>query len=55
MHGSRFERESGKPSFRRFRAGLALGGPVIKDKTFYYAALDKNTTGGKSARTLIYP
>jgi len=29
-----FETESGKPSFRRFRAGFALGGPVIEDKTF---------------------
>src|SRR5467141_794629 len=42
-----FERESGKPSFRRFRAGLALGGPVIKDKTFYYAALEQEHNRGQ--------
>jgi len=42
-----FESESGKPSFRRFRAGLALGGPVIKDKTFYYAALEQEHNRGQ--------
>jgi hypothetical protein len=42
-----FETESGKPSFRRFRAGFALGGPVIKDKTFYYAALEQEHNRGQ--------
>src|SRR5437879_4145247 len=42
-----FETESGKPSFRRFRAGFALGGPVIKDKTFYYAALEQENNRGQ--------
>src|SRR2546421_7817543 len=41
------ETESGKPSFRRFRAGFALGGPVIKDKTFYYAALEQEHNRGQ--------
>jgi outer membrane receptor for ferrienterochelin and colicin len=36
-----FETEPGKPSFRRFRAGFALGGPVVKDRTFYYAAVEQ--------------
>src|SRR6266403_1887579 len=36
-----FETESGKPSFRRFRVGFALGGPVITNKTFYYVALEQ--------------
>src|SRR5438132_4562716 len=31
-----FETETGKPSFRRFRAGSSLGGPIVKDRTFYY-------------------
>ena len=43
-----FETESGKPSFRRFRAGFALGGPVIKDKTFYYAALEQEHNRGQT-------
>src|SRR5207245_1525769 len=42
-----FEAESGKPSFRRFRTGFALGGPVIKDKTFYYAALEQEHNRGQ--------
>jgi outer membrane receptor protein involved in Fe transport len=42
-----FETESGKPSFRRFRAGFALGGPVIKDKTFYYAAAEQEHNRGQ--------
>jgi hypothetical protein len=42
-----FETESGKPSFRRFRAGFALGGPVFKDRTFYYAALEQEHNRGQ--------
>jgi Carboxypeptidase regulatory-like domain/TonB dependent receptor-like, beta-barrel/TonB-dependent Receptor Plug Domain len=42
-----FETESGKPSFRRFRAGFALGGPVTKDKTFYYAAVEQEHNRGQ--------
>ncbi len=42
-----FETEPGKPSFRRFRAGFALGGPFIKDKTFYYAALEQEHNRGQ--------
>src|SRR6266481_5252756 len=42
-----FETESGKPSFRRFRAGFALGGPIIKDKTFSYAALEQEHNRGQ--------
>jgi hypothetical protein len=42
-----FETEPGKPSFRRFRAGFALGGPVVKDKTFYYAAVEQEHNRGQ--------
>src|SRR5262249_16010232 len=42
-----FETESGKPSFRRFRAGFSLGGPIIKDRTFYYAAGEQEHNRGQ--------
>jgi outer membrane receptor for ferrienterochelin and colicin len=42
-----FETEPAKPSFRRFRAGFALGGPVIKDKTFYYTAFEQEHNRGQ--------
>src|SRR5216683_289302 len=43
-----FETESGKPSFRRFRAGFALGGPIIPDRTFYYAAAEQEHNRGQA-------
>jgi outer membrane receptor for ferrienterochelin and colicin len=42
-----FETEAGKPSFRRFRAGFALSGPVIKGRTFYYAAIEQEHNRGQ--------
>ena len=42
-----FETEPGKPSFRRFRAGFALGGPIVKDKTFYYVAVEQEHNRGQ--------
>ena len=42
-----FETESGKPSFRRFRAGFALGGPIVKDRTFYYLAVEQEHNRGQ--------
>ncbi len=42
-----FEMESGKPSFRRFRAGFALGGPIVKDRTFYYVAVEQEHNRGQ--------
>ncbi len=42
-----FETESGEPSFRRFRAGFALAGPVTKDKTFYYTAVEQEHNRGQ--------
>ncbi len=43
-----FESEPGKPSFRRFRAGFALGGPVVKDRTFYYVAAEQEHNRGQN-------
>src|SRR5713101_3232273 len=42
-----FEREAGKPSFRRFRAGFALGGPLVKGRGFYYAAVEQEHNRGE--------
>src|SRR6266481_4022944 len=43
-----FEADPAKPSFRRFRAGAALGGPIIKDRAFYYAAAEQEHNRGES-------
>jgi len=43
-----FEDEPGKPSFRRYRAGFALGGPVVKDRTFYYVAVEQEHNRGQN-------
>ena len=43
-----FESDPGKPSFRRYREGFAIGGPAIKDKTFYYAAVEQEHNRGQS-------
>lgn len=42
-----FETQPEKPSFRRFRSGFALGGPIVKDKTFYYAAAEQEHNRGQ--------
>ena len=43
-----FETEQAKPSFRRFRGGIALGGPLIKNRTFYYAAAEQEHNRGQA-------
>ena len=43
-----FESEPGKPSFRRFREGVSLGGPIVKDRTFYYAAVEQEHNRGQN-------
>ena len=42
-----FENQPEKPSLRRFRAGVALGGPIVKDRTFYYAAIEQEHSRGQ--------
>jgi hypothetical protein len=41
------ETEPGKPSFRHFRAGFALGGPIVKGRTFYYVAVEQEHNRGQ--------
>lgn len=42
-----FETEPEKPSFRRFREGFALGGPIVKGRTFYYVAAEQEHNRGQ--------
>jgi hypothetical protein len=36
-----FEAETATPNLHRYRTGMALGGPIVKDRTFYYAAFEQ--------------
>jgi outer membrane receptor for ferrienterochelin and colicin len=36
-----FETERQPPNLHRYRMGLALGGPIVKDRTFYYAGFEQ--------------
>jgi hypothetical protein len=36
-----FEAEHAPPSLHRYRTGAALGGPIVKDRTFFYAAVEQ--------------
>jgi hypothetical protein len=44
-----FESDPRKPSYRRFRGGAALGGPIVNDRTFYYAAAEQEHNRGQAA------
>jgi hypothetical protein len=41
-----------KPALRRFRGGMAIGGPVVKDRTFYYAAGEREQSDGQAASNI---
>src|SRR5882762_2193644 len=43
-----FESDPAKPSFRRFRGGAALGGPLVSDRTFYEAAAEQEHNRGQA-------
>ena len=36
-----FETENATPNLHRYRAGLALGGPIVKNRTFFYAGFER--------------
>jgi hypothetical protein len=38
-----------KPSLERYRGGLAIGGPLRRDRTFYYAAAEREQTSDETA------
>jgi outer membrane receptor protein involved in Fe transport len=43
-----FASESGKPAFRHFREGVAVGGPIVKNRMFYYVALEQEHDRGQN-------
>lgn len=43
-----FETEPQKPEFHRFRTGFAIGGPIVRNKTFYYTALEQEHNRGQN-------
>jgi outer membrane receptor protein involved in Fe transport len=43
-----FESTPGKPDFRRYRLGASLGGPIVKDRTFFHAAFEQESNRGQS-------
>src|SRR6202165_1047672 len=46
--------ETGAPDLSRFRAGLSAGGPIIRDRTFYYFAGEQEGAHGDDS-SLISP
>src|SRR5215469_6748964 len=36
-----FETESATPMLHKYRTGVVLGGPIVKDRTFYYVAFEQ--------------
>src|SRR6516165_7516901 len=41
-----FETERTQPALHRYRTGVALGGPLVKNRTFYYAAFEQEHNRG---------
>ena len=41
------ENQPSKPSLTRYRVGLSNGGPLVKDRTFYYAAFEQEYKQGQ--------
>src|SRR5262249_1702811 len=43
---------TGRPSLTRMRGGIAVGGPVVRDRTFFYAALEREHTDAEAAANI---
>ena len=43
------------PSLTRFRSGFAIGGPIGKDRTFYYGAVEREQSDGQAASDIDPP
>jgi hypothetical protein len=44
-----FESDAAKPNFNRFRTGFSIGGPIVKNRTFYYTAFEQEHNRGQNA------
>jgi hypothetical protein len=44
-----FTSDTGRAALRRYRTGLALGGPLVKDHTFFYTAFEQEHTRDESS------
>ncbi len=42
------ETAPGKPDFRRYRIGSSMGGPVVKNRTFFHAAVEQEHNRGQN-------
>jgi hypothetical protein len=43
-----FQTTPGTPSFRRYRAGSSVGGPIVKNRTFFHAAFEQESNRGQT-------
>jgi Carboxypeptidase regulatory-like domain len=48
----KFLNEPEKPDTNKFRAGLAFGGPIIRDKTFFYVAGEQETKNDEASSAI---
>ena len=44
-----FASDLAKPNFDRFRTGFSIGGPIVKNRTFYYTAFEQEHNRGQKA------
>ena len=42
------ETAPGKPDFRRYRIGSSMGGPIVKNRTFFHAAFEQEHNRGQN-------
>ncbi|HLW44373.1 MAG TPA: TonB-dependent receptor, partial [Candidatus Acidoferrales bacterium] len=47
-----FESDSSKPNFRRFRTGFSIGGPIVKNRAFYYTAFEQEHNRGQNGSNI---
>jgi outer membrane receptor protein involved in Fe transport len=43
-----FQTTPGKPDFRRYRVGSSMGGPIVKNRVFFHAAVEQESNRGQT-------